>query len=59
MAKLNKNYYYSKDGTRKIGTYVAYIPKAIVELSGIKETDNIKVYTEEKGSKKIIIEKDK
>ena len=54
MTKLAKNYYYDKNGERKINCYLINIPKKIVKLTDIKDTDNVKVYAQEN---KIIIEK--
>lgn len=56
MAKLNKQYYYSKDGERRINCYHVIVPKHIVKKAGIDEIDELVVYA--KGNK-IIIEKGK
>ena len=56
MPKLNKNYYYSRTGERKVNCYVVNIPKEILQKSCIKEEDFIRVY-EKDG--KVIIEKEK
>ena len=44
MPKLNKNYYYSRTGERKVNCYVVNIPKEILQKSCIKEEDFIRVY---------------
>lgn len=54
MPKLAKNYYYGKNGERKINCYVVNISKEIVANSNIKEDDEITVYSQ---GNKIIIEK--
>lgn len=56
MPKLNKNYYYSRTGERKVNCYVVNIPKEVLQKSCIKEEDNIRIY-EKDG--KVIIEKEK
>lgn len=55
MPKLAKNYYYGKNGERKINCYVVNISKEILNKTDIKDTDNIKIYSKEN---KIIIEKE-
>ena len=42
MAKLIKQMYYNKKGETKINTYMVKIPKAIVEQSNIKNSDELK-----------------
>lgn len=54
MPKLVKNYYYNSKGEKKLNTYSATIPKNVVLNTNIKETDNIKVYSQ---GNQIIIEK--
>lgn len=54
MPKLAKNYYYGKNGERKINCYVITIPKKILEETNINEDDNIKIIVKDN---KIIIEK--
>lgn len=54
MAKLGKQMYYSKNGEAKINCYKINISKEIVKNSGIKDTDNIKIYSK---INQIIIEK--
>jgi len=53
MAKLNKNYYYSKNGERKINCYLVNIPKEIVEKTNIGDNE-IKISIQ---NNKIVIEK--
>ena len=53
MAKLVTQKYYTKDGSAKVNSYFASIPKKIVEESGIDTNKEITIKTE-KG--KIIIE---
>ena len=55
MPKLAKNYYYGKNGERKINCYIVNIPKGTLNQIDIKETDNIKIQAKDN---KIIIEKD-
>ena len=43
MAKLVKQKYYTANGEAKINTYMVKIPKAIVNQSDIKDTDEIKI----------------
>ncbi len=54
MSKLAKNYYYNKQGERKINCYLVNISKEIVKDSNIKDEDEIKIYSKDN---KIIIEK--
>lgn len=54
MAKLVKQKYYTAKGQSKVNCYKVALSKFIVEASGIKEDDEIIVYTD---GKKIIIEK--
>lgn len=54
MAKLGKQPYFTRAGEKKINCYKVNIKKEIVEQAGIKDTDEIKVYTKDG---KIIIEK--
>lgn len=54
MQKIKKNYYYGKNGEKKINSYMVYISKKIIKDSNIKETDNLDVRAEKD---KIIIEK--
>ena len=56
MTKLNKNYYYSRTGERKINCYIVNVPKEVLQKSCIKEDDFIRVYAKDD---KIIIEKEK
>lgn len=55
MTKLNKNYYYSRTGERKINCYIVNVPKEVLQKSCIKEDDFIRVYAKDD---KIIIEKE-
>lgn len=55
MPKLNKNYYYSRTGERKINCYIVNVPKEVLQKSCIKEDDFIRVYAKDN---KIIIEKE-
>lgn len=52
--KLVKSYYYSRNGEKKVNTYLINIPKAIVEEAKLQD-QQLKV-TADKG--KIIIEKE-
>lgn len=54
MAKLNKLYYMTSKGERKINCYNVQIPKKIVNETDIGD-NNIKVYAKKN---KIIIEKE-
>lgn len=54
MAKLNKQYYYTSTGEKKLNCYHVIITKEIVNKANIKEEDEIKIYTNDN---KIIIEK--
>lgn len=56
MQKVGKQYYYTKDGKRKVSSYKIYISKETAELAGISDKDNLKIYVSDK---KIIIEKEK
>lgn len=55
MPKLAKNYYYGKNGERKVNCYFVNISKELLSKTNIKEEDNIKIYT---NGSKIIIEKE-
>ena len=55
MPKLNKNYYYSRTGERKVNCYIVNVPKEVLQKSCIKEDDFIRVYAKDN---KIIIEKE-
>lgn len=52
MTKLNKMYYYTSKGEKKLNCYNVPIPKAIVEKAGL-ENINIQLRVEDK---KIVIE---
>lgn len=54
MPKLNKLYYMTSKGERKINCYNVQIPKKIVNETNIGD-ENIKIYAE---NNKIIIEKE-
>ena len=54
MARLNKQYYYIKNGEKRINCYHVLIPKDIINETNITEDDKINIYTEDN---KIIIEK--
>ncbi len=54
MAKLVKNTYFDRNGNKKINCYFVHISKKVVKEAGIKDTEEIKVYSE---GNKIIIEK--
>ena len=56
MAKLNKQYYYTANGEKKVNCYHVIIPKEIVTKTNITEDDKLKVY---ENDNKIIIEKSK
>ncbi len=43
MSKLIKQKYYTASGEAKINNYMVKLSKAIVEQSGIKDTDEIKI----------------
>lgn len=53
MSKLSKNYYYAKNGDRKVNCYLVNIPKAVVEATNIKDSE-LNIYAKDN---KIIIEK--
>ena len=55
MTKLNKMYYYTSKGEKKLNCYNIPIPKAIVEKTGLDNTE-IQLRVE---NKKIIIESKK
>lgn len=55
MQKMSKQYYYTKNGERKVSSYKVYIPKKVAELVGITDKDKLKIYAEDE---KIIIEKE-
>lgn len=55
MKKINKLYYYTKSGERKINSYVVNITKEILNKTNINDNDNIKIYVKDN---KIIIEKE-
>ena len=52
MAKLVKNYYYGKNGEKKLNCYLTHISKDVVEKSNIKDDKDIIIYA--KGNKIII-----
>ena len=54
MARLIKQKYYTASGEAKINNYMVKLPKAIVEQSNIKDTDEIKLSITDG---KIVIEK--
>lgn len=56
MAKLVKNYYYGKNGEKKINCYLIHIPKRVVLEANIKDTEDLKIYSKDN---KIIIVSDK
>ena len=45
MARLNKQYYYSKKGEKRINCYHVIVPKAVVKEAGIDEDDELAVYS--------------
>ena len=55
MSKLSKQYYYGKNGNKKINCYTITVSKKVVMDSNIKDDDAVKIYAE---NNKIIIEKD-
>lgn len=56
MPKLTKNYYYGKNGERKINCYLINISKDIVKKAVINDDEELKIYAKDG---KIIIERDK
>ncbi len=54
MPKLAKNYYYGKNGERKVNCYLVNIPKTILSKTNISDGDEIKISVK---NNKIIIEK--
>lgn len=54
MPKLTKNYYYGKNGERKINCYLINISKDVVQKATIKDDEELKIYAKDG---KIIIEK--
>ena len=54
MPKLAKNYYYGKNGERKVNCYVVNISKEILNKTDIKDTDVVNIIAKDG---KIIIEK--
>ncbi len=54
MPKLAKNYYYGKNGERKVNCYLVNIPKAVLNKTNISDADEIKISVK---NNKIIIEK--
>lgn len=55
MPKLAKNYYYGKNGERKVNCYLVNISKEVVKSTNIGEDDHITIYAKDN---KIIIEKE-
>ena len=55
MPKLSKQYYYGKNGNKKINCYTITVSKKVVMDSNIKDDDTVKIYA---GENKIIIEKE-
>lgn len=55
MPKLAKNYYYDKNGQRKVNCYLLNISKKILNKTNIAEDDNIKIQAI---NNKIVIEKE-
>lgn len=56
MPKLTKNYYYGKNGERKINCYLINISKDVVQKATIKDDEELKIYAKDG---KIIIEKER
>ena len=54
MKKLQKQYYYSSDGIKKINCYKLNIPKILINQAGFQDNDEINIRVEDN---KIIIEK--
>lgn len=54
MPKLAKNYYYGKNGERKVNCYIVNISKELLNKTDIKDTDTVNIITKDG---KIIIEK--
>ena len=55
IVKLVKSCYYSKDGEKKVNTFLINLPKAVVYEAKL-EDKQLRVYTK---NNKIIIEEDK
>ena len=56
MQRVTKQYYYGKNGERKINGYKIYISKETLSKANITENDKLNVCVE---GNKIIIEKEK
>lgn len=56
MTKFAKNYYYGKNGEKKLNCYMINISKEVVKQANIEENDKVKIYSKDN---KIIIEKEK
>lgn len=54
MQKLGKQYYYTRNGEKKINCYKINLSRDLIKKAGIGENDILKVYTK---NNKIIIEK--
>jgi len=54
MKKLNKQYYYSPNGERKVNCYHITISKSLLQQTSIKEDDELQMYAKDD---KIVIEK--
>lgn len=54
MPKLAKNYYYGKNGEKKLNCYILHISKEILNKTDIKDTDTVNIIAKDG---KIIIEK--
>lgn len=54
MRRLNKQYYYTRDGERKTNCYHVVISKNVIGETNITEDDELKIYAKDN---KIIIEK--
>lgn len=52
MPKLVKNYYYGKDGAKRLNGYLIHLSKEEVEKANIDDTKDIEKYVE---NNKIII----
>lgn len=46
MAKLNKQYYYTSKGEKKINCYHIIVTKDILKKAGIEEDDELSIYAD-------------
>lgn len=46
MPKLAKNYYYSKNGERKVNCYMVNLPKNVIQEANINDEEQVVIYAE-------------